>query len=173
MCKDATDILPDLLRPGLKVVFCGTAAGAASRKAGAYYAGPGNKFWRTLHTIGLTPTQLTPENFPDLLNYGIGLTDLSKTGFGADVDLAAGSFDVVRFGAAIAAAAPTIVAFNGMKAARVFMGLQSSAVAYGVQSQSAIPGQIIAILPSTSGAASGFWSIKPWRELAKYLDGLR
>jgi TDG/mug DNA glycosylase family protein len=37
-------VLPDLLRPGLRVVFIGTAAGAASARAGAYYAGPGNQF---------------------------------------------------------------------------------------------------------------------------------
>lgn len=37
-------MLPDLLRPGLRVVFIGTAAGAASARAGAYYAGPGNQF---------------------------------------------------------------------------------------------------------------------------------
>jgi G:T/U-mismatch repair DNA glycosylase len=43
-----TEVLPDLLRPGLRIVFCGTAAGTASARAGAYYAGPGNAFWPTL-----------------------------------------------------------------------------------------------------------------------------
>jgi len=38
-------VLPDVLTPGLQVVFCGTAAGTASAKRGAYYAGPGNQFW--------------------------------------------------------------------------------------------------------------------------------
>lgn len=32
------DILPDVLKPGLKVVFCGTAAGNRSATNGAYYA---------------------------------------------------------------------------------------------------------------------------------------
>jgi double-stranded uracil-DNA glycosylase len=35
------DVLPDVLGPGLRVVFCGTAAGAVSAVRGAYYAGPG------------------------------------------------------------------------------------------------------------------------------------
>ena len=48
-------VIPDLIRPGLRIVFCGTALGAASARAGAYYAGPGNKFWPTLHEVGLTP----------------------------------------------------------------------------------------------------------------------
>jgi G:T/U-mismatch repair DNA glycosylase len=42
-------LLDDLLRIGLRLVICGTAAGERSAKLGAYYAGPGNKFWRTLH----------------------------------------------------------------------------------------------------------------------------
>ena len=35
-----THILSDLLQPGLRLVFCGTAAGAVSAAKGAYYAGP-------------------------------------------------------------------------------------------------------------------------------------
>lgn len=42
-------ILPDVIEPGLRIVFCGTAAGAKSAAVGAYYAGPGNAFWATLH----------------------------------------------------------------------------------------------------------------------------
>ena len=53
-------ILPDLLAPGMRVVFCGTAPGTASARAGAYYAGPGNRFWATLHEVGLTPILLAP-----------------------------------------------------------------------------------------------------------------
>jgi len=52
------DILPDVLEPGLHVVFCGTQAGSASARRGAYYAGPGNKFWPVLHEIGLVPVTL-------------------------------------------------------------------------------------------------------------------
>lgn len=44
MLGAAPPVLPDLLRPGLRVVFCGTAAGAASALSGAYYAGRGNRF---------------------------------------------------------------------------------------------------------------------------------
>jgi TDG/mug DNA glycosylase family protein len=37
--------LPNVLGPGLDVVFCGTAAGDRSAAFGCYYAGPGNKFY--------------------------------------------------------------------------------------------------------------------------------
>ena len=63
----------------MRVVFCGTAPGAASARAGAYYAGPGNRFWATLPEVGLTPILLAPAEFPRLADFGIGLTDVSKT----------------------------------------------------------------------------------------------
>ena len=31
-------VLPDLIKPGLRIVFCGTAAGHVSAARGAYYA---------------------------------------------------------------------------------------------------------------------------------------
>ena len=45
-------LVPDLLAPGLDLVFCGTAPSPASFKARAYYANPGNAFWATLHAVG-------------------------------------------------------------------------------------------------------------------------
>ncbi len=38
-------ILPDVLQPDLRVIFCGTAAGTQSAQLGAYYTGRGNYFW--------------------------------------------------------------------------------------------------------------------------------
>src|SRR3546814_6083057 len=54
-------VLPDVLAPGLRLVFCGSAAGRKSAELGAYYAGPGNKFWPTLYEIGLTPRHFRPQ----------------------------------------------------------------------------------------------------------------
>jgi G:T/U-mismatch repair DNA glycosylase len=65
-------ILPDQLQPGLRIISCGTAAGAASAKKGAYYAGPGNKFWNTLHAIGLTTRVFPPKNISCYLQKGSG-----------------------------------------------------------------------------------------------------
>ncbi|HEY5333123.1 MAG TPA: mismatch-specific DNA-glycosylase, partial [Solirubrobacterales bacterium] len=96
-------ILPDVFAPGLRVVFCGTAPGTASARAGAYYAGPGNRFWATLHEIGLTPVLLQPAEFARLSEFGIGLTDISKTASGSDREVGRSSFDRERLEAAIAA----------------------------------------------------------------------
>ena len=71
-------MLDDLLASNLRLVICGTAAGHVSAARGAYYAGPGNKFWKTLFETGLTPRQLAPAEYRELHDYGIGLTDIAK-----------------------------------------------------------------------------------------------
>ena len=86
-------VLPDVLQPGLRLVFCGTAAGTASARARAYYAGPGNRFWEILFETGLTTERLRPSQFREVLRYGIGLTDMVKTASGSDASLPADSFD--------------------------------------------------------------------------------
>jgi TDG/mug DNA glycosylase family protein len=155
-------ILPDVLVPGLRIVFCGYAPGTASAKAGAYYAGPGNRFWPTLHEIGLTPVLLAPIEFARLPEFGIGLTDFSKSAFGSDREVGRRGVDPERLAATIAAARPTHLAFNGKTAARAALGRP---VTYGPQPEP-IGGASVWVLPSTSGAARRFWDIGPWRELA-------
>ena len=75
------NILEDLFKPNLKLVFCGTAAGNKSAKIGAYYAGRGNKFWKTLYHIGMVDKLIKPVNYNELLAYDIGLTDIAKMRF--------------------------------------------------------------------------------------------
>jgi double-stranded uracil-DNA glycosylase len=163
---DAAHVLPDVLSEGLKVVFCGTAAGARSAQVGAYYAGRGNKFWRTIFEIGLTPRLLEAGEFRLLPQYGIGLTDIAKTYSGADSGLRRIHFDAERLRHKLENAAPTVVAFNGKKAARSFYATD---VPYGIQSEKLPVLTTVFVLPSTSGAANGFWNIRYWRELADFL----
>jgi TDG/mug DNA glycosylase family protein len=158
-------ILPDVLRPGLRIVFCGTQAGAASARRGAYYAGPGNKFWKTLHEVGLIVDQLGPADFHDLPDYGIGLTDVAKATSGPDTALLRSHFDIEGFMAKMRAHAPDIVAFNGKRAAQAVLQPTGLRLDYGAQ-PGKLAGATVYVLPSTSGAAAGFWSIEPWRQLA-------
>lgn len=157
--------LPDVLLPGLRVVFCGTAAGARSAEVGAYYAGRGNKFWRTLHVAGLTPRLLDPQEFRLLPQFGIGLTDIAKTYSGADSGLRRSNFDAEGLRSKIEQYAPRAFAFNGKRAASAFY---SAAVACGQQPQR-IGETVVFVLPSTSGAAAGFWDVAYWQELAAWL----
>ena len=158
------DVLPDVLGPGLRIVFCGSAAGAASARAGAYYAGPGNRFWPTLHRVGLTPRLVAPAEFRTVQQYGIGLTDLCKTESGADSGLSAKADDAAALSAKIACHRPAVLAFNGKRAARVFLGAAS--IDYGEQTQR-IGETAIHVLPSTSGAARRWWDEAFWRRVAQ------
>lgn len=158
------DILQDLLRLGLQLVICGTAPSRRSAEIGAYYAGPGNKFWRTLHIVGLTPRLLAPEEWRLLDALGIGFTDLVKRHSGMDKDLPKDSFDAGRVRMLIKEHQPGTLAFNGKTAAKAVLGRTS--IAYGLQ-EDMIGKTSIWVLPSTSGAASGAWNIEPWRALAR------
>ncbi|MGE5282171.1 MAG: mismatch-specific DNA-glycosylase [Chloroflexota bacterium] len=158
-----TGVLPDVLCSGLRVVFCGTAAGSASARAGAYYAGPGNSFWATLHATGLTPVRLAPAEFQRLPELGIGLTDVCKVRHGSDREVGAGGFDVAGLESRIAEARPANLAFNGKNAARAALGRK---VEYGRRPER-LGDATVWVLPSTSGAARGFWDIAPWEELAR------
>lgn len=158
-----TAVLDDVLQPGLRVVFCGTAAGTASARARAYYAGPGNAFWRTLHQTGLTPIQLAPAEFERLPEFGIGLTDVCKVRHGSDEEVGTGEFDVSGLQARIRASEPANLAFNGKNAAR---GALERDVAFGPQEEQ-IGGAAVWVLPSTSGAARRFWDVGPWEALAR------
>jgi double-stranded uracil-DNA glycosylase len=164
--------LPDVLKPGLAAVFCGTAAGKVSAARGAYYAKQGNRFWTVLAEIGLTPRVLAPDDFREMLDFGLGLTDLAKRASGADHEIAGDEFDVRGLARKLLRARPHILALHGKKAAKLFLGRPSAEIAYGEQVEGF--GDIrVFVLPSTSGAARGFWDIKPWRAVARSVKVLR
>jgi len=156
-------VLPDLLAPGLSVVLCGSAVGAASARVGAPYAGPGNKFWPTLHAVGLTPRRFRPEEWRGLLALGIGLTDLNKTQSGSDADLTQDGDDAASLARKIERFRPRIVAFTAKRPASVFLAQRS--VAYGMQERR-VGDTALCVLPSPSGRAGAFWDQRPWRDLA-------
>ena len=71
----AVSAVPDVLAPGLRVVFCGINPGFVSAVAGAHFANPRNDFWRLLHDAGFTPRLLAPDEQFDVLQFGVGLTN--------------------------------------------------------------------------------------------------
>lgn len=160
------DILPDVLAPGLSVVFCGMAAGKKSAAVGAYYAGPGNRFWRILHEIGLTPRRLEPHEFRALLQYGIGLTDMEKRQSGNDDELDLTQIDPQGLHDRIRHYAPRVLAFNSKTAAQQYY--QRAPVAYGLQPEQ-IGSTAVFVLPSTSGR-NAHWPklVQHWHALAAW-----
>ena len=158
-------VLPDLLEPGLKLVFCGTAPGYQSAQREAYYAGTGNLFYPTLAKCGFSPAQLEPKEYPALLTYGIGLTDLVKTAFGMDSDLEDEDYDTAAFKKKILKYQPRFVCFNGKQAAHVYFNLKSTReLSYGIQ-RATIGKTTLFVAPSTSRRAAVYWDEQYWRQL--------
>jgi TDG/mug DNA glycosylase family protein len=164
--KTAAHILPDRLAADLRVWFVGTAAGPMSAAVGAYYAHPGNRFWRALHETGITPRLFAPHEYPQVLALGIGLTDVCKTAFGADHELARDAFDAAGFRAKMARYRPRAIAFDGKFAAR--MALEVKTIPYGRQPDT-LHGATMFVLPSPSGRARRFWDERYWFEVADFV----
>ena len=160
-----TPILPDVLAPGLDLVIVGMAASAESVRRNAYYAHPGNRFWRALHESGLMPRQLAPADYPLLPDFGIGLTDVCKAQSGADHELDRANHDPAAVIEKIQRFAPRAAAFNSKNAAQLTLGRK---VDYGRQAET-IGATVLFVLPSTSGRATAYWDLDPWRELAIFL----
>lgn len=124
----------------------------------------GEKFWRTLHEVGLTPVLLAPSEYPRLLEFGLGLTDVAKARAGRNRDIARTDLDPDGLRRKIEHYAPRYLCLNGKKAACAFLGRR--AIDYGPQRERLGRTRLF-VAPSTSGAASGYWDIESWRELAQ------
>jgi len=163
------DVLQDLLRDELRVVLCGTAAGTTSAAARAYYAHQQNKFWKVLHATGLTPEQLQPHQFRDLLQYRIGLTDLVKAEAGMDRSVLPKltAEDRNRLRQSIMNFRPGFLAFTSKTAGQKYFGGKRD---LGEQAER-IGDTRIWILPSTSGAANGSWRPEVWYRFAEEVRG--
>jgi double-stranded uracil-DNA glycosylase len=163
MSRDES-VLEDVLADGLRLVICGSAASAASARVGAYYAGPQNRFWATLADIGLTEAPWSPHQFRELLQLGIGLTDIAKSQFGNDDTIRVLAADREALRDRIARYQPAILCFNGKRPAQQF--LQRRAVSLGLQPTSVGRTRLF-VAPSTSAAARGHWELATWHELAR------
>jgi len=100
--------VPDVLAPGLRVLFCGINPGLWSAAVGHHFARPGNRFWKALHLGGLTPRLLAPDEEGELLALGLGITNLVERATAGAAELAAGELRAggARLAAKAAAARP-------------------------------------------------------------------
>lgn len=69
---------PDLIVPGLDVLFCGINPGLYSAAVGHHFARPGNRFWPALFAAGFTPRLFSGFDDRELLQLGCGLTNIVK-----------------------------------------------------------------------------------------------
>src|SRR5713226_4459490 len=146
--------LPDLLAPGIDLLFVGINPSIYSARAGHYYARPGNLFWRCLHEAGLTPVRLRPEEDRRVLEWGIGITDCVKRPTVSAAEVSAAEFreGVDALVAKIVRCRPLVVCFNGLMGYR---GAFDRSAGLGRQPER-IQGAAVFVLPSTSGANAGY-----------------
>jgi TDG/mug DNA glycosylase family protein len=68
--------LPDIIAPGLDVLFCGINPGLYTAAVQQHFGRPGNRFWPALHRAGFTPRLFHPSEQHELLALGIGITNV-------------------------------------------------------------------------------------------------
>ena len=147
--------IPDVIAPGLDVLFVGINPSLWSGAVGLHFARPGNRFWRALHEAGFTDRLLFPYEARELLKHRIGVTNLVNraTASADELDVA----DYERGGRSIAAKIrryrPKVVAFVGMGAYRVAFGRPR---ARGGRQEDRLAGAEIWVLPNPSGRTAGY-----------------
>jgi double-stranded uracil-DNA glycosylase len=142
--------VPDVLAPGLRVLFCGINPGLWSAAVGHHFARPGNRFWKALHLGGLTPRLLAPDEEGELLALGLGITNLVERATAGAAEL--GGAELLagrsRLAAKVAGARPRVVAVLGVGAYRTAFARPRAAL--GPQPET-IGGSRAWLLPNPSG----------------------
>ncbi len=142
--------IPDVVAPGLAVLFCGINPGLYSAATGWHFARPGNRFWPALHRGGFVPRQLHPSEQRELLAYRLGITNLVARGTARADELTAA--EIVSGGVALVRKVrrlrPSWLAVLGVSAFRTAFGVPRAAV--GAQ-QMTIGATRVWVLPNPSG----------------------
>jgi double-stranded uracil-DNA glycosylase len=142
--------VPDVLAPDLRVLFCGINPGLWSAAVGHHFARPGNRFWKTLHLAGFTPRVLAPDEEPELLRLGLGITNLVARATAGAADLTAQELraGADRLAAKVARTRPKVVAVLGVGAYRTAFARPKATI--GPQPDP-IGGATAWVLPNPSG----------------------
>ena len=148
--------VPDIIGPGLKVLFCGINPGIYTAAIGRHFGRPGNRFWPALHAGGFTPRILSPFENEELLALGYGITNLVErpTVLASELsreELQGGARKLER---KIRHFGPTYVAFLGITSYRSAYGRASAVV--GEQLGHAFGRTRVWVLPNPSGLNAHF-----------------
>jgi double-stranded uracil-DNA glycosylase len=142
--------IPDIIAPGLRVLFAGINPGLYSAATGHHFARPGNRFWPALHQSGFTPRQLRPGEQGELLDLGLGITNVAARATARAAELSPAE---LRAGAEVLTAkvmefGPRWLAVVGVTAYRTAFGQPDAVV--GPQPLSIGPTRLW-VLPNPSG----------------------
>ena len=160
--------VPDVLAPGLDVVFCGINPGFHSDAKAAHFANPRNDFWRLLHAAGFTPRLVDPSEQLEVLRYGIGITNAAYRTTRGLVGPPKGRLRRQR-GAARAARGRAPAAGDSASSARRPIAAPSGDGRSTVCRTRRLGETLLFVLPSTSPANAAV----PWDERLGWFRALR
>ena len=163
---------PDIIGPGLEVVFCGLNPAASAAADGHNFSHHSNRFWTVLHLAGFTDTRLRPEDERDLLHHGCGITAAVQRPTARAQAVSAEEFRQARpsFEAKIELYEPRVVAFLGKRALAEMFGVPQ--IAWGPQ-PTRIGRTSMWVLPNPSGLNKNFTLpalVEAYRELRTALS---
>ncbi len=158
--------VPDVLAPGLRIVFVGINPGRVSAAARAHFANPRNDFWRLLHAARLTSRLYEPGEQFSLLDEGIGVTNAAYRTTPGSGDLRRGDFagSADRLERIARELQPGWLAFVGKESYRGAFGRRPD---LGVQPEQLGETRLF-VLPSTSPANAAV----PWIERLRWFQEL-
>lgn len=152
---DSLPGLPDLLEPGLSIVFCGINPGLRAAASGHHFEGKNNRFWRVMHLAGFTPELIRCEDDRSVLQHGCGLTTVVPRATARADQLSRA--EIARAGHAfrqkIEHYAPRYVGFLGKMAFSTISGARQ--IEWGAQAQP-FGGARVWVLPNPSGLNRSF-----------------
>ncbi len=142
--------IPDIIAPGLNVLFCGINPGLYSAAIGHHFGRPGNRFWPAIYQAGITPRLLAPEEDRELLAFGYGITNVAARATTAAEELSRA--ELVTGGQIleekVARYAPGFLAVLGLTAYRAAFNRPQAII--GLQAEKMGPSKIW-VLPNPSG----------------------
>ncbi len=155
LIEAAGKTVPDVIAPGLRVLFCGINPGLYTAAVGHHFARPGNRFWPALHASGFTARLLSPFEERELLELGLGITNVVSRATAAASQLTPADFikggrllrnKVHRF-------QPRLVAVLGVGAYRLAFARPKAVVG---QQNEVIHGARVWVLPNPSGLNANY-----------------
>ena len=146
----ATKRVKDVIAPGLRVLFCGINPGLWTSFTGHHFAGPGNRFWKALHLGGFTPRVLKPAEKAELLEYGVGITNVVPRATATAAELSTADYIAggKRLVAKIRKYKPRALAVLGLGAYRAAFGHAAASVG---EQEDRIGTTRVWVMPNPSG----------------------
>jgi double-stranded uracil-DNA glycosylase len=141
----------DHIKENLEILFVGFNPSIRSSETGHHFANPNNRFWRILYEAGLTPRKLDAAQDAELLELGMGITnivarptkaadEITKEEYKEGKELLRNKIDQLK---------PKVVCFVGKGVYQEYSGLKK--VQWGRQDHTVVAGTIDFVAPSSSG----------------------